>query len=40
MRIDNCGQSIDCGLEIMDRQTGVGGGAGDGSVDVSALIPQ
>jgi hypothetical protein len=37
MRINNCGQSTAYGLDVMDRQAGVAGGAGNGSVDVSAL---
>ena len=39
MRINNGGRSTDCGLDVTDRKAGVGGGAGNGSVDVSALIP-
>ena len=40
MCINNCGQLTASGLDVMDHWAGVRGGAGNGSVDVSALIPQ
>jgi hypothetical protein len=40
MFIDNGGHSTASGPDVIDRQAGVGGGVGNGSVKVNALIPQ